>query len=84
MSKRLGIQVKLLHETAGDVVSVELKSGELYRGHLTECEDNWNCQLDSIISPSRFCPPSLYFPISSSFHVSGTYELCFGWAFVLC
>ncbi|KAK8297511.1 hypothetical protein E1A91_D05G194000v1 [Gossypium mustelinum] len=48
MSRGLGIPVKLLHEGSGDVVTVELKSGELYRGSMIECEDNWNCQLDNI------------------------------------
>lgn len=48
MSKSLGIPVKLLHEAEGHIVSIELKSGELYRGSLIECEDNWNCQLENI------------------------------------
>ncbi|OMO70372.1 hypothetical protein COLO4_28635 [Corchorus olitorius] len=48
MSRSLGIPVKLLHEAAGHVVTVELKSGELYRGSMLECEDNWNCQLENI------------------------------------
>ncbi|KAJ9673326.1 hypothetical protein PVL29_023110 [Vitis rotundifolia] len=48
MSRSLGIPVKLLHEAAGHVVTVELKSGELYRGNMIECEDNWNCQLENI------------------------------------
>ncbi|RVW28304.1 BTB/POZ domain-containing protein [Vitis vinifera] len=48
MSRSLGIPVKLLHEAAGHVVTVELKSGELFRGSLIECEDNWNCQLENI------------------------------------
>ena len=46
MSRSLGIPVKLLHEAAGHVVTVEFKSGELYRGSMIECEDNWNCQLE--------------------------------------
>ncbi|KAJ6411899.1 hypothetical protein OIU84_005046 [Salix udensis] len=48
MSRSLGIPVKLLHEASGHIVTVELKSGELYRGSMLECEDNWNCQLESI------------------------------------
>ncbi|XP_040934465.1 small nuclear ribonucleoprotein SmD3b [Gossypium hirsutum] len=38
MSRSLGIPVKLLHEASGHVVTVELKSGELYRGSMVECE----------------------------------------------
>ncbi|XP_074275768.1 small nuclear ribonucleoprotein SmD3b-like [Silene latifolia] len=48
MSRSLGIPVKLMHEATGHIVSVELKSGELYRGTMIECEDNWNCQLENI------------------------------------
>ncbi|KAJ0538090.1 putative like-Sm (LSM) domain containing protein, LSm4/SmD1/SmD3 [Helianthus annuus] len=51
MSRSLGIPVKLLHEAAGHIVTVELKSGEVYRGSMIECEDNWNCQLENITSP---------------------------------
>ncbi|KAF6159802.1 hypothetical protein GIB67_030060 [Kingdonia uniflora] len=53
MSRSLGIPVKLLHEAVGHIVSVELKSGELYRGSLIECEDNWNCQLEHITFTSK-------------------------------
>ncbi|CDP08393.1 unnamed protein product [Coffea canephora] len=48
MSRSLGIPVKLLHEATGHIVTVELKSRELYRGSMVECEDNWNCQLKNI------------------------------------
>lgn len=53
MSKSLGIPVKLLHEAEGHVVTVELKSGEVYRGNLVECEDNWNCQIENITYTAR-------------------------------
>ncbi|GFZ10525.1 small nuclear ribonucleoprotein family protein [Actinidia rufa] len=54
MSRSLGIPVKLLHEACGHIVTVELKSGELYRGSMVECEDNWNCQLErTSLSPLR-------------------------------
>ena len=36
MSAGLGIPVKLLHESLGHVVTVELKTGHLYRGKLAE------------------------------------------------
>ncbi|GJT19602.1 small nuclear ribonucleoprotein Sm D3b-like protein [Tanacetum coccineum] len=48
MSRSLGIPVKLLHESAGHIVTVELKSGEVYRGSLVECEDNWNSQIENV------------------------------------
>ena len=34
----LGVPVKLLHESVGHVVTVELKTGQLYRGSLIEGE----------------------------------------------
>ncbi len=48
MSRSLGIPVKLLHDTSGHIVTVELKSNELYRGSMVACEDNWNCKLENI------------------------------------
>ncbi|KFK42049.1 hypothetical protein AALP_AA2G205000 [Arabis alpina] len=48
MSRNLGIPVKLLHESSGHTITVEMKSGEVYRGSLIECEDNWNCQIENI------------------------------------
>lgn len=32
----LGVPVKLLHESLGHVITVELKTGQLYRGKLAE------------------------------------------------
>lgn len=40
-----GVPVKLLHESEGHIVTIELKNGEVYRGMLTEAEDTMNCQL---------------------------------------
>ena len=34
----IGIPVKLLHEAENHIVTIEVKSGELYRGYLTEAE----------------------------------------------
>ncbi|KAJ3977596.1 hypothetical protein EV361DRAFT_622796 [Lentinula raphanica] len=38
----LGVPVKLLHESLGHVITVEVKTGQLYRGKLAEAEDNMN------------------------------------------
>ena len=43
----VGYPVKLLHESKHHVVTIELKTGELYRGYLIESEDNMNCRIDS-------------------------------------
>lgn len=51
--KGVGIPIKLLHEAEGHVISVELKSGEIYRGELHEAEDNWNVQLSNVTATAR-------------------------------
>ncbi|CAN6480334.1 unnamed protein product [Victoria cruziana] len=51
--QELGIPVKLLREASGHVVTVELKSGEMYRGPVIEREDNWDCQLENITCTAK-------------------------------
>jgi small nuclear ribonucleoprotein D3 len=51
--KGVGIPIKLMHEAEGHVVTVELKSGETYRGELFEAEDNWNVQLKDVTATAR-------------------------------
>ncbi|MBA0828158.1 hypothetical protein Goarm_012873 [Gossypium armourianum] len=79
MSRSLGIPVKLLHEASGHVVTVELKSGELYRGSMVECEDNWNCQLENITYTAKvplfLTSPPFFFSYSLSTLI---YLLLFG------
>ncbi|KAK7692369.1 hypothetical protein QCA50_003994 [Cerrena zonata] len=53
MSSSLGIPVKLLHESLGHIVTVELKTGQLYRGKLAEAEDNLNISLKDITVTQR-------------------------------
>lgn len=40
-----GVPIKLLFQGEGNVVTVEMKNGEVYRGMLTQAEDTMNCQL---------------------------------------
>lgn len=40
-----GVPLQLLHEAESHTVTIELKSGEAYRGVLLEAEDTMNCQL---------------------------------------
>ncbi|KAI0779471.1 hypothetical protein C8Q74DRAFT_693469 [Fomes fomentarius] len=49
----LGVPVKLLHESLGHVITVELKTGQLYRGKLAEAEDNLNISLKDITVTQR-------------------------------
>ena len=34
----VGVPIKLLHEAANHVITIEVKTGELYRGYLSEAE----------------------------------------------
>jgi hypothetical protein len=36
MTSTLGVPVKLLHEALGHIITVELKTGQLYRGKLAD------------------------------------------------
>uniref|UniRef100_K3X3X6 Small nuclear ribonucleoprotein Sm D3 n=1 Tax=Globisporangium ultimum (strain ATCC 200006 / CBS 805.95 / DAOM BR144) TaxID=431595 RepID=K3X3X6_GLOUD len=45
----VGIPTILLHDGEGTIVSIELKSGETYRGFLDETEDNMNCVLKDAV-----------------------------------
>jgi len=49
----IGVPIKLLHEAEGHVVTIELKTGEIYRGTLVESEDNMNCQVSNITLTAR-------------------------------
>jgi len=42
----LGVPIKLLHESLGHIITVELKTGQLYRGKLAE--GAWLMQLIAI------------------------------------
>jgi hypothetical protein len=41
----IGVPIKLFHEAEGHVVTVELRTGDTYRGLLEEAEDTMNCKL---------------------------------------
>uniref|UniRef100_A0A8H8CPC7 Small nuclear ribonucleoprotein Sm D3 n=1 Tax=Psilocybe cubensis TaxID=181762 RepID=A0A8H8CPC7_PSICU len=49
----LGVPIKLLHESLGHIITVELKTGQLYRGKLAEAEDNLNISLKDITVTGR-------------------------------
>ena len=49
----IGLPIRLLHEAQGHIVTIELKSGELYRGHLLETEDNMNSHMQNITMTGR-------------------------------
>ena len=45
MASSLGVPVKLLHESLGHVITVELKTGQLYRGKLAEGMYSYNLEV---------------------------------------
>eukprot|EP00049_Salpingoeca_infusionum_P018132 m.355893 g.355893 ORF g.355893 m.355893 type:complete len:118 (-) comp17374_c0_seq1:342-695(-) len=49
----VSVPIKLLHEGEGHIVTIELTSGELYRGKLIEAEDNMNSQLRDVMFTGR-------------------------------
>lgn len=53
MSSSIGVPVKLLYEAQGLIISVELETGQLYRGKLCGIEDNLNIQLREVTVTHR-------------------------------
>merc|ERR1711879_209178 len=49
MYKGIGIPLKLINESIGHVISVDLKNGSFIRGDLFNVEDNWNIQLKNAL-----------------------------------
>ncbi|CAM0136711.1 small nuclear ribonucleoprotein Sm D3 [Umbelopsis sp. WA50703] len=49
----IGIPIKLLHEAQGHIITLELKTGQLYRGKLFDAEDNMNVQLKEVTVTAR-------------------------------
>ncbi|KAI7850794.1 Sm-like ribonucleoprotein [Circinella umbellata] len=49
----IGVPIKLLHEAQGHIITLELKTGQLYRGKLLAAEDNMNIQLREITVTAR-------------------------------
>jgi small nuclear ribonucleoprotein D3 len=52
-SSSVGVPILLLHEGQGHVVTVEMKTGEVYRGKLTEAEDTMNCAISDVTVTAR-------------------------------
>ncbi|KAH9452919.1 hypothetical protein MJO28_008167 [Puccinia striiformis f. sp. tritici] len=53
MTSNIGVPTKLLHEALGHVITVELKTGQVYRGKLHDAEDNLNISLKEITVTHR-------------------------------
>jgi small nuclear ribonucleoprotein D3 len=53
MSSNISIPIRLIHESEGHTVTIELKSGEVYRGFLVSAEDNMNVQIKTVTLTAR-------------------------------
>ena len=53
MSKHIGIPIKVLHDAEGHTVTVELNTGEVFRGKLDEAEDNMNVHLSNATKTAK-------------------------------
>ena len=53
MAPPVSVPIKLLHEAIGHTVTIEVRSGEMYRGHLMHSEDNMNCLLENVVRTNR-------------------------------
>uniref|UniRef100_A0A7S0QDX9 Small nuclear ribonucleoprotein Sm D3 n=1 Tax=Cryptomonas curvata TaxID=233186 RepID=A0A7S0QDX9_9CRYP len=49
----IGVPIKLMHEAESHIITVELKTGELYRGQLVEAEDNMNMSMVNVTCTGR-------------------------------
>ena len=49
----IGVPIKLLHEAHSLIISVELITGQIYRGKLVSVEDNMNVQLKDVTLTQR-------------------------------
>ena len=49
----IGVPIKLLHEAENHVITIELKTGEVYRGYLVDAEDTMNCRLETVTVTSK-------------------------------
>ncbi len=47
-SVSLSVPVQIFHEGEGHQVLIELRNGEIYRGHLHKTESNMNCLLHGV------------------------------------
>ena len=43
----VGVPIKLVHESKNHIITIEVKTGELYRGYLVEIDDTMNCLVEN-------------------------------------
>ena len=43
----VGVPIKLVHESKNHIITIEVKTGELYRGYMVEIDDTMNCLIEN-------------------------------------
>lgn len=43
----VGVPIKLVHEAKNHVITIEVKTGEVYRGYMVEIDDTMNCLIEN-------------------------------------
>ncbi|KAJ1454714.1 hypothetical protein M885DRAFT_521299 [Pelagophyceae sp. CCMP2097] len=52
-TKTVGVPIKLLHESEGHMVTIELRNGEIYRGQLDGTEESMNCLITDVVMTAK-------------------------------
>ena len=53
MPQSIGVPIKLVHESEGFIVTIELTNGVVYRGLMVDVEDSMNCQMQNVTVTHR-------------------------------
>ena len=56
----IGVPIKLLHEARNHVINIEIKNGELFRGHLIDVDDTMNCVIENVQKTNKFGEVSIH------------------------
>ena len=49
----ISVPIKLLYEAENNVITIEIKSGEMFRGYLMEASDSMNVRMDDVTLTAR-------------------------------
>lgn len=72
--KSIGVPIVMIHEGEGCVLTVESVTGEVYKGHCVESEDNMNLQMKDV----TMTDPKVRASIHSTLQVLSNHGAAFG------
>ena len=72
MPQSIGVPVKLLHESEGHIVTIEMTNGEVFRGLMVDAEDNMNCQMQNVTVTARYLFLSVVFILTTIYTFMST------------